>query len=60
MATINHTCDECGSKYSISYIKEDCETDPLNCPFCGEMTMLQDFNDVVKKFNTEEDDGYED
>jgi DNA-directed RNA polymerase subunit RPC12/RpoP len=35
MATIHHTCDDCGSEFTIKYNEEVCETDPLHCPFCA-------------------------
>lgn len=36
MATMHHTCDECGSEFSIKYDENQVESDPQNCPFCGE------------------------
>lgn len=36
MATLHHSCDECGSEFSIRYDEDQVESDPQNCPFCGE------------------------
>lgn len=36
MATLHHHCEECNSEFSIKYDEEQCESDPQNCPFCGE------------------------
>jgi hypothetical protein len=42
MATIKHTCENCNSKFSVSYDEKVCETDPLHCPFCAEYIFLDD------------------
>lgn len=39
MMTVNHSCDECGSEFTIKYDQELCEDDPQYCPFCGEMLI---------------------
>jgi hypothetical protein len=56
MANKPYSC-ECGSKYTIQYDKEVCETDPLYCPFCGEYT-IDELGEIKNTFN--EEDGYED
>ena len=42
MVNIDHTCDACGSEFSIRYEPEDTETDPSQCPFCGEYMHIPD------------------
>ena len=42
MVNIDHTCDACGSAFSIRYEPEDTETDPSQCPFCGEFMHIPD------------------
>ena len=56
MANKPYSC-ECGSKYTIQYDKEVCETDPLYCPFCGEY-VIDELGEIKNTFN--EEDGYED
>ena len=50
MATLHHICDECGSDFTLKYDEEQTESDPQNCPFCGE--MLIDTDDI----NEDEDE----
>lgn len=45
MVTLHHTCDECGSEFTIRYDETECESDPQNCPFCGEY-LVYDSEDV--------------
>jgi len=42
MTNINHTCENCDSKFTIKYDKEVCESDPIFCPFCAEMLFLDE------------------
>jgi len=35
MKIINHYCEECDSEFTIKYDEEQCESDPLHCPFCS-------------------------
>jgi hypothetical protein len=39
MATLNHTCDQCDSQFTIRYDEEVCEDSPQYCPFCSEMII---------------------
>lgn len=43
---LKHECENCNSKFSINYKVEDCESDPLHCPFCGEYIFInEEIND---------------
>jgi hypothetical protein len=39
MMTLNHTCEECDSAFTVKYDDEICEDSPHFCPFCGEMIV---------------------
>jgi DNA-directed RNA polymerase subunit RPC12/RpoP len=46
MASIHHTCDTCGSEFTIKYDETICESDPIHCPFCAEyMVESEEFED---------------
>jgi len=49
MTTIHHSCEECGSEFTIKYNENECESDPLHCPFCSAY-MLES-----KKYDDEDD-----
>jgi DNA-directed RNA polymerase subunit RPC12/RpoP len=36
MAVLHHICNECSSEFTLKYNEEQTESDPQNCPFCGE------------------------
>lgn len=42
MTKITHECENCGSKFSITYDEDECESDPISCPFCQEYLFLDD------------------
>ena len=44
MATLNHTCDNCESEFTIKYNEELCDDDPIYCPFCSEYILLDSEN----------------
>jgi CRISPR/Cas system-associated protein Cas10 (large subunit of type III CRISPR-Cas system) len=50
MTKINHLCENCGSRFSITYEESTCESDPTFCPMCAEMMFIDD--------DIEEDDSY--
>jgi DNA replicative helicase MCM subunit Mcm2 (Cdc46/Mcm family) len=45
MSSLHHVCNECGSEFTIKYDENQCESDPQNCPFCGEYIYDLDVND---------------
>jgi len=45
MATLHHTCSACSSEFTIKYDDEQIESDPQNCPFCGEY-ILEDMDNI--------------
>lgn len=48
---IQHTCTACSSEFTISYDEMQTESEPTNCPFCGEYLLLDD-----EDFGDEDDD----
>lgn len=46
MTTIKHSCENCGSQFSITYDAEVCDADPTFCPMCAEMMFLDDDLDL--------------
>ena len=38
---IKHQCPDCESKYTLEFIIEDCEDDPIYCPFCSSYILLE-------------------
>ena len=40
MATLNHTCDNCESEFTLKYNEDLCEDDPIYCPFCSSYILL--------------------
>ena len=44
MATLNHTCDNCESEFTLKYNEELCDDDPIYCPFCSEYILLDGEN----------------
>jgi DNA-directed RNA polymerase subunit RPC12/RpoP len=41
MTTLNHSCGDCNSKFTINYDEESCDDDPIYCPFCGSYILLE-------------------
>ena len=41
MATLNHTCDNCESEFTLKYNQDLCEDDPIYCPFCSSYILLE-------------------
>lgn len=41
MTKLNHECENCGSRFTITYDEEICESDPISCPFCQEYLLLE-------------------
>lgn len=39
---IKHECDNCGTKYTITYNEELSESDPIHCPFCAEFMFTEE------------------
>jgi len=37
MASIKHSCDNCGSNFTIRFDEDQVEDNPSFCPFCAEM-----------------------
>ena len=46
MATLNHTCNDCDSEFTIKYNEELCDDDPIYCPFCSAYLLLE--NDATQ------------
>ena len=42
MSTLNHTCEECDSAFTVKYDDEIVADAPHFCPFCGEMLIETD------------------
>ena len=40
MSTLNHTCEECDSAFTIKYDERVVEDNPQYCPFCS--TYIQE------------------
>lgn len=45
MESLNHTCDNCNSKFTVKYDINECDDDPSFCPFCAEKMIETDFSD---------------
>ena len=46
MASLQHTCDNCESTFTIKYDDSQTESDPIHCPFCGEYLIeAENFGD---------------
>jgi DNA-directed RNA polymerase subunit RPC12/RpoP len=47
MIRLQHECSACGTEFTIQYDEMNTESDPNNCPFCGEYLILnkEDFDD---------------
>ena len=46
MASLKHICEACSSEFTIKYDSEQCESDPIHCPFCGEYLLeAEDYGD---------------
>ena len=41
MIKLQHECSACGTEFSITYNEMYTESDPTNCPFCGEYLILE-------------------
>ena len=41
MATLNHTCDNCESEFTLKYNEDLCEDDRIYCPFCSSYILLE-------------------
>lgn len=39
---LHHTCDECESEFAISYSENNCDDDPIYCPFCSTYLIIGD------------------
>lgn len=37
-----HSCDNCGSDYQLTYESDDVSYEPDNCPFCGDVLNEQE------------------
>lgn len=42
MSKLQHTCDECDSKFTLHYDENLCEDDPTYCPFCASYLLDED------------------
>lgn len=42
MSRLIHSCDECGTDFTIEFDKETSETDPTFCPFCSSYILDAD------------------
>ena len=51
---IHHECTACGSTFTISYDEMETESEPTNCPFCGEYLLLEDA-DFEDEYDEDED-----
>ena len=51
---IHHECTACGSEFTISYNEMETESEPTNCPFCGEYLLLED-EDFEDEYDEDED-----
>lgn len=45
MSKLHHTCNNCDSEFTIRYDQENCESDPVYCPFCAEYILIEPDND---------------
>ena len=46
MASLHHSCDNCGSEFTVKYNEEAVEDAPHYCPFCCEMIVdIDEFED---------------
>ena len=39
MASVKHSCDNCGSNFTIRFDEDQVEDNPSFCPFCAEMIV---------------------
>lgn len=44
MSRLHHKCPDCDSEFTITYRIENCEDDPIYCPFCASY-LLDDQNE---------------
>jgi hypothetical protein len=44
MPTLNHSCEECDSQFTILYELEKTDDDPHFCPFCATYLILDKEN----------------
>ena len=62
MPDLKLTCDNCGSRFSLSFEDDEVSYEPTHCPFCGDFYDTEneelDFNDDDEddKFESLEDD----
>ena len=41
MANLTHKCSDCDSKFTIKYDENQCDDDPIYCPFCSSYILLE-------------------
>ena len=53
---IQHECTACGSAFTITYDEMQTESEPTNCPFCGEYLLLEDDDFGDEDLHDDEDE----
>ena len=46
MKSLKHCCENCDTEFRITYNEEYAEDKPTFCPFCAEMIIDQDEDDI--------------
>ena len=50
-------CDNCGSKWTIAFDPDQCDSDPEVCPFCGAATGVDTSRE--DEYDDREEDEYD-
>lgn len=60
MPDLDITCDNCGSRFELTFIEDEVSYSPTHCPFCGDMSESSsqelDFNENSDFYDNEDDE----